>query len=106
MSAIPINHRATVKARSMGRCERCGVPTTYGEAHHRRSRSVNDAHQHCPCVLVFLCGTCHRWAHAHPTQARDEGVIVSKFTTTPEVVPMVTPWGVRLHDCEGGITYI
>jgi 5-methylcytosine-specific restriction endonuclease McrA len=105
-TSIPASSRAIVKARSLGRCERCGVPTTYGEAHHRRSRSVADEHRHCPCVLVWLCGTCHRWAHAHPLKARETGVIVSKFIINPYTVPMATPWGTRLHNCEGGITYL
>jgi hypothetical protein len=30
---------------------------------------------------------------------------MSKFTTEPATVAVVTPWGVRHHDCEGGVTY-
>lgn len=55
-----------------------------GHWHHRRSRSVVDEHQHCPCNGVWLCSTCHSWAHAHPFEARTTGFIVSRHAQPSE----------------------
>lgn len=106
MSQIPSNARAAVKVRARGRCERCGIPITAGEWHHRRSRSVTDVHQHCPCNGVWLCTTCHTWAHAHPVEARRSGFIVSRHIDFPGVVVVHTPWGARQHNCGGGYLYL
>lgn len=59
-----------------------------------------DAHTHCPCNGVWLCATCHSWAHAHPEAARKTGWIVSRYDT-PGTVPVMTPWGLRTHHCDG-----
>jgi 5-methylcytosine-specific restriction endonuclease McrA len=99
---IPTKVRARVKVRARFRCERCGAPAPSGEVHHRRSRSVRDQHTHCCCVLVLLCGTCHRWVHAHPFEARTEGLIVSRFVDEPGTVPQVTAYGLRIYHCDGG----
>lgn len=105
MTAIPEWARITVKVRSHYRCERCGAPASEGHWHHRRSRRVVDAHQHCPCNGVWLCGTCHQWAHAHPADARAAGWIVSAWVDEPTTVPVHTPWGVRYHLCSGGFEF-
>lgn len=102
---IPVQARITVKTRAHFRCERCGVPAPTGQWHHRRSRSRRDEHTHCPCNGVWLCATCHGWVHAHPLEARAEGgFIVSRHVDQPGAVPVVTPWGVRVHGCDG--TYV
>jgi hypothetical protein len=101
---IPAKARALVKTRAHFRCERCEVPCPTGEVHHRRSRLVRDKHQHCPCSLIYLCGTCHRWVHAHPFEAKGAGLIISKFVSEPGGVPQVTRWGLRYYDCTGGST--
>jgi len=102
---IPERARIIVKQRAHWRCERCGVPNPSGEVHHRRSRLVRDLHQHCPCCLVFLCGTCHRWVHAHPFEAKRFGFIVSKFTAEPATVPTLRElFGETFYDCNGGTT--
>jgi hypothetical protein len=76
---IPTIQRAVVKVRDEGKCVRCGGVGS--EWHHRRSRSVRDEHQHCACNGVWLCRTCHAWAHAHPFEARRTGFIVSRHST-------------------------
>ena len=106
MSQIPTASRAKVKQRAHGRCERCGVPAPNGEWHHRRSRSVHDEHQHCPCNGAWLCSTCHRWAHAHPVEARNTGFIVSRHIDDPGIVIAHTPWGARWNTCTGGVQYL
>lgn len=90
-----------MKVRDHHRCMRCLVPAPTGQWHHRRSRSVRDQHQHCPCNGVWLCPTCHRWVHDHPVQARETGFIVSKFVTEPGSIPIVTNIGERWTDCQG-----
>jgi hypothetical protein len=98
---IPPASRALVKEREDNRCLRCGVPGERHQWHHRRSRSVVDPHQHCPCNGVLLCRTCHTWVHAHPLMARLAGLIVSRHVREPFLIPVITPWGERLHDCFG-----
>lgn len=78
---IPTSSRLAVKERSLGRCERCGGPGA--QWHHRRSRSVVEQHRHCPCNGIWMCPTCHAWAHRHPTLAQDEGLIVPRYVTSP-----------------------
>lgn len=104
MSAIPEHSRAVVRNRAKHRCERCAVPAPNGHWHHRRGRSVRDQHQHCACNGVWLCSTCHRWVHEHPTLARDEGFLMSRHVTEPGAIPLQTPWGTRVHGCDG--TYL
>lgn len=82
MSAIPTKAREVIAARSHGRCERCGGRAS--EVHHRQRR--REAGHGIP-VLVHLCSTCHRYVHAHPLEARNEGFIVS-FALDPTVVPL------------------
>jgi hypothetical protein len=97
---IPQAARSSVQGRAMGRCERCNGHGAHW--HHRRSRRVRDVHRHCPCNGVWLCRTCHEWAHANPLLARQSGFIVSQHEQEPARVAVETPWGRRLHDCAGG----
>jgi hypothetical protein len=102
---IPEAARTIVRHRAHGRCERCGSPAPNGEWHHRRSRSVRDEHRHCPCNGLWLCQADHQWVHAHPFEARQTGFIVSRFTPEPGSIALTSPWGIRLHDCQGGTQY-
>lgn len=104
MSAIPTAARLLVTERDMHRCCRCGMPTA-GQFHHRRGRAVIDDHTHCPCNGVYLCQTCHTWAHGHPIEAKQAGLIVSRYVQFPGSIAVVTPWGTRLHDCDGTVHY-
>lgn len=103
-NSIPEAARTTVKQRGRFRCGRCGVPTPRGEVHHRRSRLVRDEHQHCPCNLIYLCSTCHRWVHDHPFEARGVGLIMSKFIDEPFTVPQASVRGLTYYSCDGGST--
>jgi 5-methylcytosine-specific restriction protein A len=103
MSAIPTRSRELVIQRERSLCAGC---RTHGSAwHHRRGRSVKDAHQHCPCNGVWLCVTCHTWAHANPFLARSRGWIVARYVTEPGTVSMSTYYGQVHPDCEGGFLY-
>jgi hypothetical protein len=92
-----------VAVRQARRCLRCGTPGS--DWHHRRGRSVKDAHQHCPCNGVLLCKSCHDWAHAHPFDARRVGFIVSRSEPEPGRAPVRTYHGVIVLDCVGGFEY-
>lgn len=100
-SEIPTASRVLVRARDVT-CVRCNTVSGGMQWHHRRTRSVNDEHQHCACVGILLCATCHSWVHQHPAEARANGWIVSRFETQPYVVPFRRPptaW--VLPNCEG-----
>jgi 5-methylcytosine-specific restriction protein A len=102
MSAIPAKSRNLVRERAHHRCERCLSPAPRGEWHHRRGRSVVDGHTHCPCNGVWLCRTCHSWAHTNPTEARKAGWIVSRWVAVPGTVPITRQLGTTWrNDCVG-----
>lgn len=103
-TAIPERSRDLVKIRDRHRCVRCLIPAPTGHWHHRRGRAVRGPHQHCPCNGVWLCSTCHVWAHANPEQAREVGLIVPRFVLEPGTQPFRTPTGWVKPDCEGGWT--
>jgi len=86
MSEIPYTSRAAVLDRQRGMCFRCVMHGT--DWHHRRGRSVVDEHTHCPCNGVLLCRACHRWVHANPMDAMDDGLIVRRNVETPYEQPM------------------
>jgi 5-methylcytosine-specific restriction protein A len=102
---IPTASRQQVRRRDGNRCFRCGAPTLHGEWHHRRSRSIRDEHTHHPCNGILLCGTCHRWVHAHPLLARISGWIVSRHTALPGDVAAVSHRGSLFLKCDGMFTY-
>lgn len=104
MTEIPTASRLIVGARDLNRCCRCGMPGAT-DWHHRRTRAVVDEHQHCPCNGALLCRTCHSWAHQHPTEARRTGFIVSRYESEPSTVAVQSPWGTRLHLCDGSVRY-
>lgn len=39
--------------------------------------------RHCPCNGLWLCPSCHRWAHANPYAAIDEGLIIPRYAQDP-----------------------
>ena len=54
-------------------CERCGRRPP-SEAHHRWLRSQGGPDD--PANLAALCVFCHKWCHANPAAAVEEGWIV------------------------------
>lgn len=53
-----------------------------------------DAHQHCPCNIVVLCGWGnhtgdHGWAHSNPFEAKRVGLILPRSVTEPSTVPLL-----------------
>ena len=96
--------REALRKRSRGRCEGCGGSAT--DYSHRRTVSIRDEHQWCPCNALHLCRTCHRWAHHNPEQARERGWHVSRYENNPGTVPAVTIAGRFILDCEGGGSHL
>lgn len=101
---IPTKSRVSLRSRSAGRCERCGMGAAH--VHHRRTRSIRDLHTHCLCNLVHLCSTCHVWAHAHPADARETGFIVSAYGW-PGTTEFSRWDGAMVQPtCEGGVEFV
>lgn len=96
---IPLESHVLVRRRDLDQCVRCGGRG--GQWHHRRRRNVSDEHQHCTCNGILLCGTCHRWVHAHPFEAKAGGFIVSAHQKEPGIVPVQATVGAILLDCQG-----
>lgn len=80
---IPTAVRMAVDVRDQRHCVRCGIASR--ELHHRQRRREGG---HGLDNIVSLCGTCHRWAHSHPNDARDTGFIVSLYVTEIALVPV------------------
>jgi len=88
-------------------CVRCrrGVPNR----HHRQGR---DPFNSTPANLILLCGSgttgCHGWAHSHPVEARQHGIIVPSWADPAEVpillwrkvdgIIMRRAWALLPHD--------
>lgn len=64
-----------------------------------------DRHRHCACNGVWLCGTCHRWVHAHPFIARSVGLIISRHVPEPGTQPTTTNYGTVRFSCDGGYLF-
>lgn len=97
---IPTAVRVAVDARDERRCLRCGSASR--EQHHRQRRREGG---HALANVVSTCGACHRWIHAHPTEAREAGYIVSVYAEDPSRVPLLTYYGWALLADDGSITW-
>lgn len=86
------------------RCARCGDALTDRiERHHRQRREVGGDRY---ANIVGLHPHCHAWVHAHPTEARASGLIVSSHAPDPAAVavylPGLTGWAWWYLDDKGG----
>ena len=61
--------------RSGARCERCHGLAEH--THHKIGRQHKDAN--LPANLMPVCDLCHRWIHAHPAEAREQGYMGSRL---------------------------
>lgn len=50
----------------------------------------------------MLCGTCHRWVHDNPFEARRQGWIVSRYANPYEEPAYTSQYGMVVLNCEGG----
>lgn len=103
-TGIPLTCRTLVRDREDRRCERCNGSGQ--QWHHRRSRGVVRPHRHCPCNGIWLCPTCHRWAHGNPVLARNNGIILERSEELPYELPVLTWAGWRYHLCGGQIEWV
>jgi len=87
---VPPATRDLLRQRSRGRCEAAryaaGCTQAATDVHHRKRRRDGG---HAIANLVDLCRACHRWAHDHPAEARDLGLIVSAFADPAEAPLLV-----------------
>lgn len=98
---IPTRSRELVRARDGDQCQRCGSANAPAW-HHRRRRGIKGGHhQHCACIGIQMCPTCHSWAHANPAQAQLTGFIISAYEDEPWTVPVKTFGGWCVNDCAG-----
>jgi hypothetical protein len=82
-------------------CVGCGTTRGPFHRHHRRIKGAGGdprPHTSCPCVAVTLCWLCHSWAHSHPHDAGDRGLIIPASVTEPRL------WPVMVHGESGGVT--
>ncbi|ALY10600.1 HNH endonuclease [Arthrobacter phage Tank] len=101
MSAIPTRARELVRERQNGQCARCG--SGYSEVHHRQRRREGG---HAIEILVGLCTTDHRWAHANPKRAQELGFIVSVHETDVASVPIKTFMGWVRFTTDGKVVFV
>jgi hypothetical protein len=75
---------ALVRARDGDRCARDGDAREL-QVHHRvpRGQGGRDYAEN----LVTLCVLCHRWAHAHPHEAREGGWLLRSMDN-PGIIPV------------------
>lgn len=97
---IPTKSRQLVRARDGDQCARCGAGNHLAW-HHRRRRAVKGHFQHCPCIGIQLCHTCHSFVHAYPATAALTGFIIGAHVEEPWLVPLRTFDGWVLNDCDG-----
>lgn len=99
-----------VKARSGGRCERCGTADSYRWSfHHRIPRGMGgsrDPRLNEPSNIVLLCGSgtegCHGWIESHRTEAYSDGLLLYRNDDATES-EVTLRYGTVFLDDEGGV---
>ena len=83
-----------VQERSLGRCERCGLPAPKGVLHHRQPRGMGGSTTapHAPANVVLLHDSEHRAIHAHPRESYRDGWLV-RHGDDPAEVEVLTAHG-------------
>jgi hypothetical protein len=72
------------------------------QCHHRQRRREGG---HAVSNLVWLCRTCHEWAHADPVEATAKGFIISVYVEDTTQIRIKTFAGWVKFDNEGGYAY-
>lgn len=83
-AAFSTKTRLTVRQRSGGICERCGVSPAV-QMHHRTPRGSggsSDTSLDCPCNALHLCVKCHGTVESSRTYAKSRGWLVLRNLTT------------------------
>jgi hypothetical protein len=97
---IPTKAREVVRHRQNSQCCRCGA--RYAELHHRQRRREGG---HGYENLVGLCSTCHKWAHANPKRAVEDGYIIPIHIDDIAAVPIKTFMGWLRFEEDGGTVF-
>lgn len=97
--------RRIVEARSEGLCEVCGKQGH--SVHHRRKRSAGGPWSPSNCIKACGSGVtgCHGWIEAHPKDAMDRGLWVSRYADECEV-PVLCWYGRVVLDDSGGFEVV
>lgn len=98
---IPTRARELVWERQDRQCARCG--NTGREIHHRMRRREGGHGVH---NLVGLCGTCHRWVHANPKAAQEQGYIIPISCKDIASVPLKSFMGEILFTIDNDILFV
>lgn len=85
-----------MKERQSDACARCG--NTGAEHHHRMRRREGG---HGKENVVYLCRTDHRWVHANPKRAQEDGYIIPIHVTDISAIPIRTFMGWMLFTKDG-----
>ncbi len=75
-------HDLLVGAKHFRAAERCGLRSVDVHEVLRRSAGgsiVDDVN------VRALCRSCHQWVHEHPKEARDLGLLASRFAPPPDL---------------------
>lgn len=94
---------ALLQIRSGNRCERCGLPASDLQDHHRRPRGMGGSRRpdtNTASNAGRICGSCHRIVESYRSQAYDEGWLV-KSSRSPLAVPILYRGQWHLLDDEG-----
>lgn len=78
-----------VRERDGNRCARCGS-TRDLHVHHRIARSQG-GRDYCQ-GLITLCAADHRWVHAHPHEAREDGYLLRGWENVAAVPVKHVMW--------------
>lgn len=75
---------AEIKERDGNRCARDGN-VLYLHIHHRMLRSAGTDER--ACNRITLCAYCHKWVHAHPELALEQGWLTGRYQD-PALIPV------------------
>lgn len=103
MSDIPSAVRTAVKERQNDQCARCG---SAGAQHHHRMRRREGGHG--KANIVYLCATDHRWVHANPAAAQEQGYIIPIHVAVADIctIRIKTFMGWMTFDDVGGLHFV
>ena len=95
-NTIPDDVLKQVDVRDGHYCVHCGRRREVIEHHHRRIKGMGGstaAHTECACNIVSVCpwwteSACHPWAHRNRDEAEAEGLVISRSTEFPFLVPV------------------
>ena len=107
---MPASTVNAVKARSQGRCERCGKSESLRwSLHHRKPRGMGGSRDpmiNSPANVILLCGSgtegCHGWVESNRQECYESGLLVHR-NDDPSEIPVTLRYGDVYLDDVGGL---